>query len=81
MDYSNLISDDDALLEISCAIVAQAIKDIKAIERIDKIRNMRTRDKMIKDHNEAVAFFKSKWYSTLTLGRDGTQDLLKIGGV
>jgi len=79
-----IILFNDCLIELACAIVECAVDDLKkeipSCEKGSFKRYLNNVDSYLKNKNSAERFFKSKWYSELTLGRDGHKDLIEIRG-
>lgn len=74
----NVLCEDDALLNLACAVVTLAYRDVKAHDNIHKLKSYGARCSCERHFSSAISFIESAWYSTLTLGRDGKADMDKL---
>ena len=71
--------DDEGILNLACAIIETARDDVlMSYTDINNVKTRVHRDELVRNKNDAIRFFHSSWYSTLTMGRDGHEDYNKI---
>lgn len=55
----NISYDDDALLELECAIVKQCVDDLKPPHRVEKIKSRNRKEIVVNNINTALYYLKN----------------------